>query len=119
MNLPGVLELTLNNGFSNFSKKIDSIQTGNPKEYITYDQLYDAFKRQLKYNIEKSVKIAEVGDRVVMNYFQHPLVSATLEGCLESGKDYVCGGAKYNFSSITAYGFATLVDSMYNIKKVV
>ena len=67
----------------------------------------------------KTLKIAEVGDIEALNYFQHPFVSATLEGCLESGKDYVNGGAKYNFSSITAYGFATLVNSMYNIKKIV
>ncbi len=119
MNLPGVLELTLNNGYSNFSEKIDGLQTGNPREFATFNQFYDAFTRQLNFNIEKSVKIAEVGDLEAMNYFQHPFVSATLDGCLESGKDYVCGGAKYNFSSITAYGFATLVDSMYNIKKVV
>ena len=119
MNLPGVLELTLNNGYSNFSENIDGLQTGIPEDFTTYDQFYNAFIRQLKFNIEKCVKIAEVGDREAMNYFQHPFVSATLEGCLESGKDYVCGGAKYNFSSITAYGFATLVDSMYNIKKVV
>ncbi|GAH29071.1 unnamed protein product, partial [marine sediment metagenome] len=65
------------------------------------------------------VKIAEVGDLEAMKYAQHPFISATLDGCLENGKDYVCGGAKYNFSSITAYGFATLVDSLYNIKKVV
>jgi formate C-acetyltransferase len=38
---------------------------------------------------------------------------------MEKGKDYVCGGAKYNLSSITGYGFATLVDSLYCIKKVV
>ena len=119
LNLPGVLELTLNNGFSGFSDTIDGLQTGIPEEFATYDQFYDAFTRQLEFNIKKCVKIAEVGDKEVMNYFQHPFVSATLEGCLESGKDYVCGGAKYNFSSITAYGFATLVDSMYNIKKVV
>jgi pyruvate formate-lyase/glycerol dehydratase family glycyl radical enzyme len=119
MNLPGVLELTLNNGYSNFSENIDGLQTGILEDFTTYDQFYNAFIRQLKFNIEKCVKIAEVGDREAMNYFQHPFVSATLEGCLESGKDYVCGGAKYNFSSITAYGFATLVDSMYNIKKVV
>lgn len=119
MNLPGVLELTLNNGYSNFSKKIDGLQTGEPVDFISYDQFFDAFKRQLKFNIEKSVKIAEIGDIEAMNYFQHPFVSATLEGCLESGKDYVCGGAKYNYSSITAYGFATLVDSMHNIKKIV
>ena len=119
INLPGVLELALNNGYSKFSDKFDGLQTGDPKEFDTYNQFYDAFTRQLNFNIEKSVKIAEVGDREAMNYFQHPFVSATLEGCLESGKDYVCGGAKYNYSSITAYGFATLVDSMYNIKKVV
>ncbi len=119
INLPGVLELTLNNGYSNFSEKIDGLQTGNPREFTTYNLFYDAFTRQLKHNIELSVRIAEVGDKVAMNYFQHPFVSATLDGCLESGKDYVCGGAKNNYSSITAYGFATLVDSMYNIKKVV
>ena len=119
INLPGVLELTLNNGYSNFSEKIDGLQTGNPREFTTYNLFYDAFTRQLKYNIELSVRIAEAGDKVAMNYFQHPFVSATLDGCLESGKDYVCGGAKNNYSSITAYGFATLVDSMYNIKKVV
>jgi pyruvate formate-lyase/glycerol dehydratase family glycyl radical enzyme len=119
LNLPGVLELTLNNGYSNFSEKIDGLQTGNPREFTTFNQFYEAFTRQLKYNIEKSVRIAEVGDLETMNFFQHPFASATLEGCLESGKDYVCGGAKYNYSSITAYGFATLVDSMYNIKKVV
>ena len=119
LNLPGVLELTLNNGYSNFSRKIDGLQTGNPREFTTYDLLYNAFTRQLKHNIKNSVRIADAGDKVVMNFFQHPIVSATLDGCLESAKDYVCGGAKYNYSSITAYGFATLVDSMYNIKKVV
>ena len=119
INLPGVLELTLNNGYSNFSEKVDGLQTGNPGDFTTYAHFYKAFKHQLKFNIEKSVKIAEVGDIEAMKYFQHPFVSASLDGCLESGKDHVCGGAKYNYSSITAYGFATLVDSMYNIKKVV
>ncbi len=119
MNLPGILELVLNNGFSNFSQETNGLKTGNPREFNNYNQFYEAFKHQLKFNIEKSVKIAEIGDIEVMNYFQHPIVSATLDGCLESGKDYVCGGAKYNYSSITAYGFATLVDSMYTIKKVV
>ncbi|MEJ2398457.1 MAG: FimV/HubP family polar landmark protein, partial [Gammaproteobacteria bacterium] len=67
----------------------------------------------------RSVQIAAVGDRKAMEYFQHPYVSAMLDGCMEKGKDYVCGGAKYNLSSITAYGFATLADSLYCIKKMV
>jgi formate C-acetyltransferase len=119
MNLPGVLELTLNNGYSNLTKKIDGLQTGDPSEFKTFDDLYEAVVRQLKFNIRISTEIAKVGDIEAMKFFQHPYISATLEGCMENGKDYVCGGAKYNFSSITAYGFATLVDSLYNIKKVV
>ena len=119
MNLPGILELTLNNGYSNLSKMIDGLQTGDPATFSTFEDLYDAFIRQLRFNIKKSIEIAKVGDEEAMKYFQHPFISATLEGCIESGIDYVCGGAKYNFSSITAYGFATLVDSFYDIKKVV
>lgn len=119
MNLPGVLELTLNNGFSAMSFSVDGLETGDPAGFITFDDFYDAFTRQLQYNIDLSVRIAEVGDRETMKYFQHPFVSAMLDGCMESGRDYVCGGAKYNLSSITAYGFATLVDSIHNIKKVV
>ena len=119
LNLPGVLELVLNNGYSNLSKKIDGLQTGEISKFTTFEEFYGAFVNQLKYNIKKSVEIAGIGDQEAMKYFQHPYISATIEGCLESGKDHVCGGAKYNFSSITAYGFATLVDSIYNIKKFV
>ncbi|MFX0005935.1 MAG: pyruvate formate lyase family protein [Candidatus Hermodarchaeota archaeon] len=119
MNLPGILELVLNNGYSNLSKTIDGLQTGDPANFSTFDKLFTAFKEQLRFNIEKSAKIAQIGDEEAMKYMQHPFISAGIEGCMENGKDYVCGGAKYNFSSITAYGFATLVDSLYNIKKVV
>jgi pyruvate formate-lyase/glycerol dehydratase family glycyl radical enzyme len=119
INLPGVLELILNDGYSHLSKKVDGLQTGDPSNFKTFEQLYEAFVRQLKYNIERSVEIARIGDEEAMTWFQHPFVSATIKGCMESGKDYVCGGAKYNFSSITAYGFATLVDSFYAIKKAV
>jgi len=103
MNLPGLLELTLNNGYSNLSGNIDGLQTGDPAGFLSFEELYDAFTRQLKYNIELSVKIAEIGDVEAMKYAQHPFISATLDGCLENGKDYV----------------ATLVDSLYNIKKIV
>lgn len=119
MNLPGVLELALNNGYSNMSGLVDGLATGDPPGFKTFDDLYNAFVRQLMFNIEKSVQIAEVGDREAMKHFQHPFVSAMVDGCMEKGNDYVCGGAKYNLSSITGYGFATLVDSLYCIKKVV
>jgi formate C-acetyltransferase len=119
INLPGVLELTLNNGFCNLTQQIGGLETGDPSNFSSYDKFYSAFIQQLQYNIEKSVRIAEIGDEETIKYFPQPFVSAIIDGCMESGKDYTDGGARYNFSSITAYGFATLVDSMFNIKKVV
>lgn len=119
LNLPGVLELTLNNGYSLFTQKLDGLNTGDPASFLTFSDLMDAFKKQLIFNIEKSAKIAELGDKEFIKYLECPFVSASIDGCMQNGKDYVSGGAKYNYSSITAYGFATLVDSIYNIKKVV
>ncbi|MFX1346486.1 MAG: pyruvate formate lyase family protein [Promethearchaeota archaeon] len=119
INLPGVLELTLNNGFCNLTQKISGLETGDPVDFKTYDELDTALTRQLRYNIEKSVKIAQIGDEETIKYFPQPFVSGLINGCIENGKDYTAGGAKYNFSSITAYGFATFVDSLYDIKKAV
>jgi len=119
LNLPGVLELTLNKGYSKFTRKLDGLNTGDPALFLNFNDLLEAFKRQLIFNIEKSVKVAELGDEEFIKYLECPFVSASIDGCMEKGKDYVSGGAKYNYSSITAYGFATLVDSIYNIKKAV
>jgi len=119
MNLPGVLELTLNNGYCSLTQQISGLETGEPVDFRTYDDLYTALTRQLRYNLEKSVKIAQIGDEETIKFFPQPFVSAIINGCMEKGKDYTAGGAKYNFSLITAYGFATLVDSLYNIKMAV
>ena len=119
MSLPGILELVLNDGYSNMNHKQNALQTGDPANFKTYEDLYEAFIKQMRFIIERSVEIATVWDNVVMEHFEQPFVSATLDYCLENGKDYMRGGTKYNFSSITAYGFATLVDSLYNIKKIV
>ncbi len=50
---------------------------------------------------------------------QCPLFSATQKGCIENGLDYVCGGAKYNFSTIALVGLGTTVDSLYAVWELV
>ena len=48
-----------------------------------------------------------------------PFFSSTLDGCLRNGRDYTAGGAKYNPSTVAAVGLATVVDSLYAVKKAV
>jgi formate C-acetyltransferase len=45
-----------------------------------------------------------------------PFYSSSLEGCIESARDYAAGGARYNPSGVAPVGFATLVDSLYAVQ---
>ncbi|MFW9876386.1 MAG: pyruvate formate lyase family protein [Candidatus Thorarchaeota archaeon] len=119
INLPGILELTLNNGYCSLTNQVSGLETGEAESFSTYNEFYQAFVRQLRYNLKKAVDVAKIGDEETIKFLQQPFVSAIIEGCMEKGIDYTAGGAIYNFSSITAYGFATLVNSLFNIKKVI
>ncbi|MBE5780111.1 MAG: hypothetical protein E7331_12385 [Clostridiales bacterium] len=48
-----------------------------------------------------------------------PLFSVTQKGCIDNGRDYTSGGARYNFSTISLTGLGTVADSLYAIKKLV
>ena len=45
-----------------------------------------------------------------------PVVSATMEGCMEKGKDVMYGGAKYNGTGIPGIGIGNIADSLFMIK---
>jgi pyruvate-formate lyase len=48
-----------------------------------------------------------------------PLASATMDGCMESGRDMMWGGAKYNSTGVATMGIGTLADSLAAIKYMV
>lgn len=84
-----------------------------------FESFYTAFMDNLKRVIAVSLGWQkELGAR-----WRHvhpcPLFSATLEGCIQNGADYSAGGAKYNPGTVGMVGLATLVDSLYAIKKAV
>jgi formate C-acetyltransferase len=119
LSLGGVLELTLLNGRLNMTRNTISIQTGDVRNFQTFDDLKNAFKKQLAYHISKMARAINLKDKVYKEGFHNPLVSLSLTGCIENGMDMTEGGAKYNFSSITGKGFATVVNSLAAIKKAV
>ncbi len=48
-----------------------------------------------------------------------PWFSTTLDGCIESGRDYTAGGARHNPAGIALNGFATVVDSLHVVRTLV
>jgi len=76
----------------------------------------DAFTEQLSFNVERLVRSVELLDRAYREEFPCPPLSATLEGCVESGTDMTRGGARYNFGSITGRGLGTVTNSLAAIR---
>ncbi|GCF93131.1 glycyl radical enzyme [Enterococcus florum] len=116
-NIPKVLEITLNNGYSN-GKKV-GLQTGDAASYQSYEQLEHAFRQQMEYfvklliNADNSVDVAH-GQRTPL-----PFLSSMVDCCIKKGKSLQEGGAKYNFTGPQGVGIANAGDSLMAIKKVV
>jgi formate C-acetyltransferase len=119
ISLVGILEMVLTNGSIHIIGKKVGLETGNPKNFNSFGELIDAYKKQLAHCIEFAVKYVNIKDKVYAESFHNPYVSSTLLGCVENALDMTCGGAKYNFSSISGRGLGTVADSLAVIKKLV
>ncbi|MCX6134271.1 MAG: glycyl radical protein [Ignavibacteriales bacterium] len=114
-NLPKVLEITLFNGVDPRTGKKIGIESGDPGQFTSFDQLQDAFKRQLKHFIDIKLKGNNIIERLYANYMPVPLLSVLIDDCVKKGKDYNCGGARYNTNYIQGVGVGTITDSFVAI----
>lgn len=84
--------------------------------FKTFEDVKKAFSDQIAREIENTVRNIHSRDQIFAEYYPQPLLSATIEGCVESAKDITSGGAKYNSASIGNQGLATQADSLAAIK---
>lgn len=118
-NLSKIVELTLGNGVCNISGKQVSIKTGDAASFKNIDELTDAYKKQMKYVMEKLVKWDNIVDMVHEQLMPAPFTSILVEDCIEKGMDVTSGGARYNWTGPLGVGIANAGDSLYAIKKLV
>jgi pyruvate formate-lyase/glycerol dehydratase family glycyl radical enzyme len=116
ISLAGVLEMALNEGRMLASSRRVGAATHDPCGFASFDEVLEAFREQLAWNVDVLVRAVEAKDRAYADAFPSPVVSCTLEGCLESGRDMTRGGARYNFGSVTGRGLGTVTDSLAAIR---
>lgn len=116
VNLANVLLLALNNGISPLSQTRCAPETGYLYEMETFDDILDGVETQIKYFVEWLLTLNNCAEWVSMRERLVPALSAMLDGCVENGKDCVCGGAKYNSFGVPGTGVATLSESLIAIK---
>ncbi|MFP3860406.1 MAG: trans-4-hydroxy-L-proline dehydratase [Bacteroidales bacterium] len=115
-NLNKVFEITLNNGIDPVSGKEIGIQTGNPENFSTFEELFDAFKKQLNFFTDIKLKGNNIIESLYADFMPVPFLSLIIDDCVANGKDYNAGGAKYNTSYVQGVGLGSLTDNLTSIK---
>ncbi|MEW9078482.1 trans-4-hydroxy-L-proline dehydratase [Terrisporobacter glycolicus] len=115
-NLPKILELTLYNGYDNVSKKQLGLQLGYAKDFKSFEELFEAYKKQIEYFLDIKIKGSNVIEEIYARYMPAPFLSIITNDCISSGKDYNAGGARYNTNYIQGVGIGTITDSLSAIK---
>jgi formate C-acetyltransferase len=115
-NLPKILDLTLNNGFDKRTRKQVGLETGLADNYNSFDDLLEAYKSQVNYFAGIKIKGNNIIERLFANWLPVPFLSLLVEDCIANGKDYNCGGARYNTSYIQGVGLGSITDMLTSIR---
>jgi formate C-acetyltransferase len=115
-NLVKVLEITLHNGIDPRTGEQVGLESGSPNEFKSFDELRDAYEKQLKYFVDVKIKGNRIIERLWAEYLPAPFLSILIDDCIQKGKDYNYGGARYDTSYIQGVGLGTITDSLTAIK---
>jgi len=117
LNTPKILEITLNNGYDPIAKKQLGLKTGDPRTFTSFEQLYEAWHKQMVYFVNLKLSVNNYIERMFSLYAPATFLSLFIDDCIEKGKDYYSGGARYNTTYIQCTGLGTITDCFTTIKK--
>ena len=118
-NLNKALELTMNHGKCLLTNEPIGLDLGSIETYESFEDLENAFQKQIDYFIEKMMKVEIVVEKAHQDCLPTAFLSTVIDSCLEKGVDVTRGGAKYNLSGIQMIQIANLADSLAAIKVLV
>ena len=93
--------------------------TGNVEDMTTFEQFYDAYKKQMDYAIQLLVNADNAIDMAHAERCPLPFLSSMVDDCMKVGKTVQEGGAVYNFTGPQGFGVANMADSLYSVKTLV
>jgi len=115
-NIPKVLEITLNNGVDPRTGKKIGLETGDPRNFQTFEELMQAFEKQMRYFVDIKIRGNNVIEKLYAEYLPAPFLSLFIDDCILKGKDYHDGGARYNTRYIQGVGLGSITDILSSIK---
>ena len=117
LNTPKILEITLNNGIDPETGKKLGLETGDPRQFKTFEELYEAWHKQMVYFVNLKLSVNNYIERMFSLYAPATFLSLYIDDCIDKGRDYYSGGARYNTTYIQCTGLGTITDCFTTLKK--
>lgn len=117
-----LLEMLVNNGVdpvTNIQQVSINGEHGSDIEFTSFDQLWQGWKKILKYYTDLAVESDAICDRSLVKYDASPLASCFIQNAFEMGKTLKEGGCKYDVISQSNIGPAVVGNSLYTMKKLI
>lgn len=111
------LELVFANGMD--KGELVGIPTGDVTQMGTFEEFYDAYKKQMEYCISLLVNADNAIDVAHAERCPLPFLSAMVDDCIKRGKSVQEGGAVYNFTGPQGFGIANMADSLFAVRRLV
>ena len=114
-------ELALHNGIEPRSGKLLGLQTGDIRSFKSYNELYQAFLKQVEYMVDIFKKTWNLCQQMRAEIFTLPYASLTIDDCIETGNGFLQGGMRYPWlkGDYADVGHQNVSDSLTAIKKLV
>lgn len=119
INLLKVLEITLHNGRDGMTGKEAGIQTGSFADFQSFEELWEAYTKQVQYFVDALAMQEELEYRVMGETAPCLYLSMLYDDCMERGKGIFAGGIKYLGGTVETYGNINTADSLTAIKETV
>jgi len=119
LNLMRVFLASMYDGLDKQSGKVFHKGTGNFADFDSFEDVFEAWKHQIKYYTRKTIEIDTAVDTALEENVPDILCSAFVDNCISRGKTIKEGGSKYDFVSGLQVGIANLGNSLAAIKKLV
>ncbi|MBQ8974880.1 MAG: hypothetical protein IJ072_04035, partial [Oscillospiraceae bacterium] len=125
INIVSAMLMAINNGINPFrpdgapaNTKIQGPETGYLYEMESMEQVLAAVKTQFDYWMAWHANCTNTWESIAAFHTPLPMVSATVTGCMESGKDVMWGGAMFNSTGNSCIGIGNVADSLNIIDQV-
>lgn len=125
-NFVNILLLAINNGKS-YRQGADPLvdtetqfgpETGYLYEMNSIEEVKAAYLKMMEYWVNWDAAISNIHEAVARHVMPQPVVSAMMEGCMESGRDVMDGGSRYNSTGTSGIGMGNVAEALNVIDRL-